>query len=112
MTSFVRLIFLATLVSVIPCGAQPPEGAVKSPLSTFVVPLKRVVWTSTQGVESSANLLKPKSGQAVLSEPDAPLILQPGAGVVLDFGVEIHGMLELYTADKIQDARFRSHPLR
>ena len=97
MNTFVRLISLATIVSVIPCDAQPPEGAVKSPLSTFVVPLKRVVWTSTQGVENSANLLKPKSGQAVLIEPDAPLILQPGAGVVLDFGVEIQGMLELFT---------------
>lgn len=93
----IRLIFLTTTVFAIPCAAQPPEGLQKSPLSTFVVPLKRVVWTSAEGVESSENLLKPKSGQAVLNEPDAPLILKPGAGVVLDFGVEIQGSLELFT---------------
>ena len=97
MNSFPGLILLTTVFSIIPCAAQPPEGVVKSPLSTFVVPLKRVVWTSEQGVENSANLLKPKSGQAVLIEPDAPLILKSGAGVVLDFGVEIQGMLELFT---------------
>jgi alpha-L-rhamnosidase len=92
-----RLIYLIAIVFAIPCNAQPPEGLQRSPLSTFIVPLKRVVWTSGQAVENSANLLKPKSGQAVLIEPDAPLILKPGAGVVLDFGVEIQGSLELFT---------------
>ena len=39
----IRLISLAAIVFAIPCAAQPPEGLQKSPLSTFVVPLKRVV---------------------------------------------------------------------
>jgi alpha-L-rhamnosidase len=92
-----RLSSLAAIVLALPCAAQVPDGFQKSPLSTFVVPPKRIVWTTAEGVANSANLLKPKSGQAVLNEPDAPLVLKPGAGVVLDFGVEIQGSLELFT---------------
>ncbi len=95
-TLFYLIPLLAVLMST-PSLAQVPEGSQKSALSTFVIRLKRVVWTSGKDVENSANLLKPKSGQAVLIEPEAPLVLKPGAGVVLDFGVEIQGMLELFT---------------
>ena len=35
-TQFLRSVSLATLVSIIPCAAQPPEGVVKSPLSNLV----------------------------------------------------------------------------
>ena len=81
-------------------SALPPAieaVAQKSPLTSFVVQPKRVVWTSEAGVQNSDNLLKPKSGQAVLKEPSPPLILKPGSGVVIDFGVEITGSVELFT---------------
>jgi len=80
--------------------ALPPalEGvAQKSPLTSFVIQPKRVVWTSDQGVENSANLLKPHSGQAVLSEPIPPLVMKPGGAIVIDFGKEITGSVELFT---------------
>ena len=81
-------------------GALPPalEGvAQKSPLTSFVIQPTRVVWTSDQGVENSANLLKPHSGQAVLSEPVPPLVMKPGGAIVIDFGREITGSVELFT---------------
>ena len=81
-------------------GALPPalEGvAQKSALSSYVIQPTRVVWTSAQGVENSANLLKPHSGQAVLHEPVPPLVLKPGGALVLDFGTELAGSLELFT---------------
>jgi alpha-L-rhamnosidase len=97
MITYLRLVSLIAVVLLSPCLAQLPEGLQKSPLSEFIVPPQRVVWTSEQEVENSANLLKPTSGQAVLNDLQAPLILKPGAGVVLDFGVEIQGQLELFT---------------
>ena len=90
----------ATLAAASPCGAQPPaleEVAVKSPLTPFVIQPKRVVWNSDAGVENAASLLTPKSGQAVLKEPAPSLVLKPGSGVVVDFGVEIVGSVELFT---------------
>ena len=81
-------------------GALPPalEGvAQKSPLTLFVIQPTRVVWTSDQGVENSANLLRPHSGQAVLSEPVPPVVVKPGGAIVIDFGMEITGSVELFT---------------
>ena len=81
-------------------GALPPalEGvAQKSPLTLFVIQPTRVVWTSDQGVENSANLLRPHSGQAVLSEPVPPVVVKPGGAIVIDFGIEITGSVELFT---------------
>lgn len=71
--------------------------AEKSPLTSFVVQPKRVVWKSEGGLQNAANLLQPKSGQAVLVEPAPPLVMLPGAGIVIDFGVEITGSIELFT---------------
>lgn len=81
-------------------GANPPvlpENAKKSPLSSFIIQPKRVVWKSEQGVTHSENLLKPHSGQAVLSSPVPPMVIAPGGAVVIDFGVEITGSVELFT---------------
>jgi len=81
-------------------GALPPalEGvAQKSPLTLFVIQPTRVVWTSDQGVENSANLPRPHSGQAVLSEPVPPVVVKPGGAIVIDFGMEITGSVELFT---------------
>jgi hypothetical protein len=80
--------------------ALPPaveKVAVKSALTSFVIQPTRVVWMSDQGVANSENLLKPHSGQAVLIEPVPPLVLKPGAGIVIDFGLEITGSIELFT---------------
>ncbi len=77
--------------------AAVPPTAEKSPLTSFVVQPKRIVWTSGQGVSNSENLLKPHSGQAVLVEPMPPLMVKPGGALVIDFGVEITGSVELFT---------------
>lgn len=82
--------------------ALPPqvEGkATASPLSVFTIPPQRVVWTTPQGVSHAAGLpAASRNGQALLSETSPPLVLAPGAAVLLDFGVEIAGSLELVTA--------------
>lgn len=76
-------------------GLDPaPE---KSPLTSFVVSPKRIVWTSGKEVENSENLLKPHSGQAVLVESTPLLVIKPGGALVIDFGVEITGSVELFT---------------
>jgi hypothetical protein len=83
-------------------GAMPPalEGVPqKSPLTSFMIQPKRIVWASDQGVENSANLLKNHRGQAVLSEPVPPLVMKPGGAIVIDFGMEITGSVELFTPD-------------
>lgn len=97
--------------SIIPCavlvfafagiaGALPPavaKVAEKSALTSFVIQPKRVVWQSASGVADSGNLLKPHSGQAVLVEPVPPMVMKPGSALVIDFGVEITGSVELFT---------------
>ncbi len=91
----------ALLAAALPCPALPPDletVAAKSALTSFVVQPKRVVWTSGEGILNAENLLKPHSGQAVLVEPVPPATIQPGGAVVIDFGVEIVGSVELFTA--------------
>jgi alpha-L-rhamnosidase len=91
---------LFSLITAIPSSALPPEiekVATKSALTSYVVQPTRVVWKSAEGVSNSENLLIPKSGQAVLIEPSPPLVVKPGAGIVLDFGIEITGSVELFT---------------
>jgi hypothetical protein len=74
-----------------------PENTGKSPLSSFIIPPARIVWTSGDGIANSENLLKPHSGQAVLKEPAPPLIMKPGAAIIIDFGIQISGSVELFT---------------
>jgi alpha-L-rhamnosidase len=74
----------AFLASLLPCAALPSRldsVAEKCALTSFVIQPK----------------LKPHSGQAVLKEPMPPLVLKPGAGIVIDFGVEIAGSAEIFT---------------
>lgn len=83
-----------------PASAQLPEHvarAEKSALSSFFLPPVRVVWSSGEGVANADKLLEPKPGQAVLKDPAPPLVLKGKSGVILDFGVEISGDLELIT---------------
>jgi hypothetical protein len=97
--AFVAAAFLSVVLP-FPAVALPPQleaVAEKSPLSSFVIQPVRVVWQSEAGVENAGNLLKPKRGQALLKEIDPPLVLAPGAGLVLDFGIQISGNIELFT---------------
>jgi alpha-L-rhamnosidase len=100
MKSLPGLILAASIALSSSGSALPPAleaVAEKSPLSSFVIQPTRVVWTSGAEVENSNNLLTPKSGQAVLAEPMPPLVIKPGGGIVIDFGVEITGSIELFT---------------
>ncbi len=78
-------------------SSQPRAAREKSALTSYIIQPKRIVWTSGKDVGSSENLLKPHSGQAVLIEPVPPLVMGPSAGIVIDFGVEIAGSVELFT---------------
>lgn len=48
-------------------------------------------------MKNADSLLKPNPGQAGLPEVHPPLVLPPGTGIVLDFGIEIQGVMELFT---------------
>jgi len=102
------------------CAAQPPtpglERAERSPLSTFFIAPTRVVWQSDAGVQNAASLLKPHAGQAVLKEPQPPCVLTASAsapaGVLLDFGKELHGYVELITPMTGDQAKLRRARVR
>ncbi len=77
------------------------RNASASPLSEFFLPPTRLLWKSDSGVIRPEALLAPKPGQAVLSEPTPPTELKSSkdtqAGVLLDFGVELQGFVEIIT---------------
>ena len=85
----------------IPTAGVPTPQA--TPLSAWTMAPTRVVWTSPAGAIHAANLLGPKSGQALLKNPVAPCVLAPavkgapGGGILLDFGTELTGNVELIT---------------
>ena len=76
-------------------------NAEKSPLSTFFIPPTRIVWKSEKGVANPDSLLAKKPGQAVLKESQPPCVLTATDGkpasIVLDFGTEIAGYVEIFT---------------
>ena len=83
----------------IPSGVS--RSAEASPLRSWFLPPVRIVWQSESGVRNADSLLQPKPGQAVLKEPAPPCKLiattnQTG-GILLDFGVEVQGYIELFT---------------
>ncbi len=110
---FDRLSTLLALQSLIALAPQtraqmPPvipsdiaARAESSPLRQFFLPPLRLLWQSDSGVNNATNLLAPKPGQAVLSEPTPPCVLtttsNSAAGVLLDFGTELHGYVEIFT---------------
>lgn len=95
--------FATANASPLPPGlpADVQKGAEASPLRSWFLPPVRIVWQSDQGVQNAANLLQPKAGQALLSEPVPPCLLTPSsnqtAAILLDFGVEVQGYVELFT---------------
>jgi len=88
-----------TLPSGLPANIQ--KQAESSPLRSWFLPPVRIVWQSEQGVQHAANLLQPKAGQVVLNESSPACVLNsssnPIAGILLDFGVELQGYVELFT---------------
>ena len=83
-----------------PVPGLPPAVAAhaeESPLREYFLLPTRIVWKSDAGVTNAENLLQPKSGQAVLKEPVPPCVLTDKGSLVLDFGVEIQGYVELFT---------------
>ena len=58
---------------------------------------RRVVWKSEAGLEGVENLLQPGPGQSVLGRPNPVCVLKSGGSVVLDFGVELQGGIEIFT---------------
>ena len=80
--------------------ARPPQA---SPLSAWIMTPTRVVWTSPTGAAHASHLLGAKPGQALLKDPQPPCVLAPaakggaGGGVLLDFGTELSGYVEIIT---------------
>jgi len=98
---------------------KPPVGhdrAERSPITSFFVAPTRIVWQSEAGVKNAGALLAPHAGQAVLKELQPPCELTSSsnapAGVLLDFGRELHGGIELFTtmmpkSEKLRHVRVR-----
>jgi hypothetical protein len=100
MNLLVHLILTIFSIGSMASEASPlglPVAAEKSPLTSFFIQPKRIVWSSEKGVVNSKNLLQPQNGQATLTDPHPPLQLLPGGSIVIDFGVEIAGSVELFT---------------
>jgi alpha-L-rhamnosidase len=88
-----------------PPGGTPvaalPGDAAASPITQFRVAPTRIVWQSDEGVANAVSLLAPKPGQVVLSDPLPPCTLTASeggaAGILIDFGRELQGHVELFT---------------
>jgi len=87
------------LPAAIPAAVR--RGAEASPLRSWFLPPVRIVWQSESGVQHADNLLEARLGQAVLKEPAPPCKLtvttNQTAGILLDFGIELQGYIELFT---------------
>lgn len=92
-----RVLVFASITSL---AAAADHGA-KSPLSEFYVSPTRVLWQSPDGVTSSEQLLTPGSGQPDLGHDVSTCVLTAAsdspASILLDFGRELHGYIELFT---------------
>ncbi len=76
-----------------------PANAEKSELATYFLPPTRIVWNSEKGLKNADTFLKPRRGQTTLNDFHPPVVLTPGANsgsIVLDFGTQIAGYLELF----------------
>jgi alpha-L-rhamnosidase len=91
-----------TAVCVFQARAQVATNLPVSPLKEFYLSPMRLLWTSDQGAQNAASLLQAKPGQATLTEPQPPCVLisvtnAAPAGVLLDFGTELQGFVEIFT---------------
>src|SRR3546814_489803 len=112
------LLVLMTLPAVKPALAQPvPPASILPPVfgdnykdltqddprvRKYITPL-RIVWQSDESektIENEQKLLKPGNGQAELINNDLCILRSTATekpGILLDFGKELHGGLELVT---------------
>ncbi|MBL6831967.1 MAG: family 78 glycoside hydrolase catalytic domain [Pirellulales bacterium] len=98
-------VFAATAALAGPPAGTPvaplPGDAAASPLTQFHVAPTRILWQSDEGVANAVSLLAPKPGQVVLSDPLPPCTLTASeggaAGILIDFGRELQGHVELFT---------------
>lgn len=80
----------------------PTDHAERSPLSEFIIAPIRILWRSDTGVAHAERLLEKGAGQSNLTESAPPCTLTASstgepAGVLLDFGRELHGYVEVFT---------------
>ncbi len=72
-----------------------------SPLREFYLQPTRIVWQSEDGIQNPGALLAQKPGQTTLTEPLPPCVLISAtnsiSGVLLDFGKELQGFVEIFT---------------
>ncbi len=98
---FTLLLLGGVAVSAAPLPPELVSRAVPAPISSSYLQPTRVVWQSTEGVENAAGLVEAKPGQALLKDLQPPCVLTPKggqpAGILLDFGVEIAGLIEIIT---------------
>ncbi len=106
--------FTAGLPPAVP--SEVVQKSERSPLTTYFLPPTRILWQSRAGVTHAEALLAPKPGQAVLSEPTPPTELkgtaEAPAGLLLDFGVEVQGYVELITPMMPEQAKLRRARVR
>jgi hypothetical protein len=72
-------------------------AAARSPISFFPVGAQRILWKTGTGVGHEAMLLEPPQTQPLLRPTRPVLRLEPGAGLLIDFGRQLAGHLELVT---------------
>ncbi|TWU40631.1 alpha-L-rhamnosidase-related protein [Novipirellula artificiosorum] len=106
---FQRAIFPIVLTVILVGQDAVAQTAVVDPRTrTYVVP-KRVLWVSDDSrVENADALLKEGNGQVTLDEVD-PCIVHEGGAILLDFGRELHGGVQI-TVGRMkgkEPARFR-----
>ena len=87
---------VVTMMAVAAAGEPGPRSA----LSQFRLAPIRILWQSASGVVHADTLLAARPGQPVLEEPLPPCTLTSTptdpAGILLDFGREIQGHVELF----------------
>ncbi len=96
-------IFLICAASVLCSQSLPPVFADKqieerdTPLTTKYLSPTKVMWTSGENVMNADKLLKKGVGQADLTSGTYTRITN-GGGIILDFGVEIQGGIQIVTS--------------
>lgn len=93
----ILLAFGQCLFGELPDFVQTATKARVAGEGTWHITPRRIVWKSEEGLSDPENLLVPGLGQAVLGRPRPVCVMKSGGAVVLDFGVEIQGGIEIFT---------------
>ena len=99
---FRRGTFLVSAVFLL-CGISLLNAQERDPRSRIYISPTRVVWQSDAGVQLADVLLKPGNGQAYCNNdtPESYCLMTSSEGVhpaiLLDYGKELHGGLQLVT---------------